>query len=91
MKRSVLIILSCAVLLCLFQSVRAQNTLTYATVDYDAETNKIYGYAYTEPDYSSGVYYQTAGVGGKLRDASDKPVSHRLKAKLWSSGDVPGG
>lgn len=79
MKKSVLIIMPLALLLCIFQSAQAQNTLTYSTIDYDADNNKIYGYAYTQPDYSSGLYYQTAYVGGKLRDASDTELAFGSK------------
>lgn len=72
MQRSVLILAPLAAVLCLLlsQSASAQNTLTYATVDVDADNNKIYGYAYTEPSYAAGLYYSTTYVGAKLRDAS---------------------
>lgn len=77
MKKSVPVILLTAVMLCLLlaEAARAQDTLTYATVDYDEETNAIYGYAYTEPDYAAGIYYQTAHVGAKLRDGDNTELA----------------
>lgn len=77
MKRSTYLALLTAAMCCLFftQTTRAQDTLTYATVDYDGETNTIYGYAYTEPDYAASVYYGTTYVGAKLRDADDNQLA----------------
>lgn len=70
-------ILMAAVVSCLLlsQAARAQITQSYATVDYDEETNTIYGYTYTEPDYSSTIYYNRAHVTAKLRDASDNELA----------------
>lgn len=66
-----------AFLVCSFSchAVRAQTTISYATVDYDEATNTIYGYTYTEPDYSGIVYYNKAHVTAKLRDASDNQLA----------------
>jgi hypothetical protein len=77
MKKSVPLTLLAAVILCLFltTAAQAQNTFAYATVDYDDATNTIYGYAYTEPDYAASIYYQTAYVGGKLRDGSNTQLA----------------
>ena len=43
---------------------------TYGTVDYDEATNTVYGFAYTQSDYSSSLYYDTAYVRVWLKDAS---------------------
>lgn len=89
MKKSTLVILMLAVCcLSLTKTAQAQNTLSYATVDYDAETNTIYGYAYTEPDYSAGVYYRTAHVSAKLRDGSGNELAYATKQITGSRAEV---
>jgi len=90
MKGFTLITLTLAVVccLCLTKTAQAQNTLSYATVDYDAETNTIYGYAYTEPDYSAGVYYRTAHVSAKLRDGSGNELAYATNQVTGSRAEV---
>lgn len=56
-------------------SVQAQNSLGYATVDYDEETNTVYGYAYTDPDYSADIYYYQTYVGAYIYDANNNVVA----------------
>ena len=90
MKRSTLITLLLSVVCCLALTgtARAQDTLSYATVDYDAETNTIYGYAYTEPDYQAGVYYRTAHVSAKLRDGSHNELAYATKQITGARAEV---
>jgi hypothetical protein len=59
----------------LTQSAQAQNTLTYSTVDYDDATNTVYGYVYTEPDYSAGLYYNQTYVGATIYDANNTVIA----------------
>ena len=77
MRNTTPAILILAATCCLFftKTAQAQNTLTYATVDYDSDTNTIYGYTYTETDYSASVYYNKTHVTAKLRDASDTQLA----------------
>lgn len=64
---------------CLFltQTSYAQNinTLGYATVDFDEENNIVYGYAFTEPGYSAGIYYNQTYVGATIFDANNNVVA----------------
>jgi hypothetical protein len=57
------------------QTTQAQNVMSYATCDYDEETNVIYGYAWTEADYASRMYYGNSYVGAKLRDVNDTELA----------------
>lgn len=95
MKRSTYVVLTAAMMCCLFsgQAAQAQNSLIYATADYDDETNTVYGYAYTEPDYSAGIYYNRTFVGasindddGNLIDTDNKMVYGRAEIFLEGSG-----
>lgn len=89
MKRSILmLLLSVGFCLALTETSHAQNTLAYATVDYDEETNTIYGYAYTEPDYQSGIYYRTTHVTAKLRDGSHNELAFGTKQITGARAEV---
>lgn len=81
MKKSIPVILI-SIIFCLLFAVdaSAQDTLTYSTVDYDEETDTIYGFAYTEPDYSASIYYRTAFVGAALKDADDTMLVNSSKS-----------
>lgn len=81
MKKSNLLVVLSTVIFCLLitAGASAQNTLTYSTVDYDEETNTVYGYAYTYPDYAAGVYYQTAFVGAALKDSFNTMLVNSTK------------
>src|SRR6266851_269827 len=81
MKKSFPMILL-LVMFCLLCAAKAsaQDTLTYSTVDYDEETNTIFGYAYTQPDYSATIYYQTAFVGAGLKDGNDIQLANASKS-----------
>lgn len=77
MKKSSLAIYVVVIMGCLLfgQTVKAQDSSTYGTVDYDSETNTVYGYAYTQADYAASLYYNRAYVRVWLKDASGNDLA----------------
>jgi hypothetical protein len=51
------------------QTAKAQDIYTYSDVSYDSSTNTVTGYAQTQADYNSSIYYSYSFAGGSLKDA----------------------
>jgi hypothetical protein len=96
MKRSTYFILTAAVTLFFTQTIWAQNTLTYSTADYDDETNTVYGYSFTNPDYAAGLYYTQTYVGASISDAngtlidSESKMAYNTRAEVYLEGPGTG-
>lgn len=69
-----LLIAGCCMVL-LPQSAKAQNTYSYSTISYNAETNTISSYAETMPDYNSQVYYSSPHAQSKIIDAAGNQLA----------------
>ena len=90
MLKSLPVAVVSALVLCLLfsETAKAQDSLIYATVDYDSETNTVYGYAYTEPDYAASIYYQSSWVGAILKDADNNQVGSSANSQTWGRAEV---
>lgn len=71
----VMVIFACCLFLTQTSFAQNINTMGYASVDFDAENNIVYGYAFTEPGYSAGVYYNQTYVGATIYDANNNVVA----------------
>jgi hypothetical protein len=78
----------CMVLLPL--SAKAQNTYSYSTINYDADTNTVSAYAETATDYNTQVYYGSKNAQSMVRDANGNLLATKASNTGVLSIDVSG-